>query len=211
MNITIIYDNTSFRKDLRHDWGFSALIEVNGRKILFDTGAKGSVLFSNMVKLGIDPAEIDDVFISHHHYDHTGGLSAFLDKNREITLWTPDSFRGVKDVKKVVRVDNACEMYDGIYSTGELEGIEHSLCIKTSKGVVIITGCSHPEMENILNAASRFGKIYGITGGLHGTRPEALRDLNLICATHCTEYKEEIKALYPESYIEGGAGKSISF
>jgi len=64
MKITIVYDNTAFRKDLQADWGFSALIEVKGRKILFDTGANGRILLSNMEKLEIDPKEIEDVFIS---------------------------------------------------------------------------------------------------------------------------------------------------
>jgi len=64
MKITIVYDNTAFRKGLQADWGFSALIEVKGRKILFDTGANGRILLSNMEKLEIDPKEIEDVFIS---------------------------------------------------------------------------------------------------------------------------------------------------
>jgi len=62
-------------------------------------------------------------------------------------------------------------------------------------------------MENIIKTASQFGKVYDIVGGLHGTRPESLKDLDLICPTHCTQYKSEIKSLYPEKYIEGGAGK----
>jgi 7,8-dihydropterin-6-yl-methyl-4-(beta-D-ribofuranosyl)aminobenzene 5'-phosphate synthase len=64
-------------------------------------------------------------------------------------------------------------------------------------------------METILKAASQFGEVYGIIGGLHGTLPESLRGLDLICATHCTQYKQEIKRLYPQTYIEGGAGKVI--
>jgi len=72
MKITIIYDNTAFRKDLQADWGFSALVEVEERKILFDTGANGRILLSNMEKLKLDPKEIGDVFISHLHWDHTG-------------------------------------------------------------------------------------------------------------------------------------------
>jgi len=64
-------------------------------------------------------------------------------------------------------------------------------------------------MEYILETASQFGKVYGIIGGLHGNRPETLRNLSLICTTHCTQYKSEIEFLYPEKYIEGGAGKII--
>ena len=64
-------------------------------------------------------------------------------------------------------------------------------------------------MAYILSAASEFGKVYGIIGGLHGNRAESLKNLDLICSTHCTQYKQEIKYIYPERYIEGGAGKVI--
>jgi len=209
MKITIIYDNTAFRKDLQSNWGFSALIETNERKILFDTGGNGSILLSNMQKLGINPKEINDVFISHSHFDHTGGLSAFLEQNNEVKVWLPHSFRGVKNARKVIEVKNPSKLYEGIYSTGELEGIEQSLCVKTEKGIVIIAGCSHPRMKHILDAAAQFGKVYGIIGGFHGNRPESLKNLDLICATHCTQYIPEIKSLYPQKYVEGGAGKVI--
>lgn len=209
MKITIVYDNTAFRKDLQADWGFSALVETKEKKILLDTGANGIILLSNMQKLGIIPKEIGEIFISHSHWDHTGGLSAFLDQNNEIKVWVPPSFRGVKNAKEVVPIEGPTKLYEGIYSTGELEGIEQSLCVKTQKGIVVVVGCSHPRMENILKTAFQFGKVYGIIGGLHGTQPEALEDLDLICATHCTQHKAEIKKLYPEQYIEGGAGKVI--
>ena len=209
MKITIVYDNTAFRKDLQADWGFSALVETKERKILFDTGANGAILLSNMQKLEINPKEIDEIFISHSHFDHTGGLSAFLDQNNEVKVWVPPSFRGIKNVREVIKVENPKKLYEGIYSTGELEGIEQSLCVETEKGIVIIAGCSHPRMEHILQVASQFGRVYGIIAGLHGTRPESLKDLDLICPTHCTQYSVEIKSLYPEKYIEGGAGRII--
>ena len=209
MKVTIVYDNTVFRKDLQADWGFSALIETRGKRILFDTGGSGSVLLSNMSKLEIVPKKIDEVFISHAHFDHTGGLSTFLDQNNEVKVWVPLSFRGVRNANEVIVIENSIKLYEGIYSTGELEKIEQSLCIETQKGIVIIAGCSHPRMEHIIGAASEFGKVYGIIGGLHGNRPESLKNFDLICSTHCTQYKQEIKLLYPERYIEGGVGKVI--
>ncbi|MFO8100882.1 MAG: MBL fold metallo-hydrolase [Dehalococcoidia bacterium] len=209
MKTTIVYDNTAFRNDLEPDWGFSALVETKGKKILFDTGGSGSILLANMKKLEIDPSEIDDVFISHFHFDHTGGLSAFLEQNDNVKVWVPRSFRGVKNAREIISIDNSRKMYEGIYSTGELESIEQSLCVDTQKGIVIIAGCSHPKMEHIISAASQFGKVHGIIGGFHGNRPQSLKGLGLICATHCTQYKQEIKTLYPEEYVEGGAGRVI--
>ena len=209
MKITIIYDNTSTKPDLKADRGFSALVEIKGRKILFDTGADGDILLSNMEKLKINPQDIEDIFISHLHWDHTGGLSSFLQLNNKVKLWVPSYLSEGKDAREVIEVKKPRKLYEGVYSTGELDGIEQSLCVETEKGIIIIAGCSHPKMEHILEKASQFGKVCCIIGGLHGTEPESLKDLDLICPTHCTQYKSEIKSLYPEKYIEGEAGKII--
>ena len=77
MKVTIIYDNTSSRPDLQADWGFSALIQVKERNILFDTGANGDILLSNMEKLKVNIKEIEDVLfliltgiiqVVYHHF-----------------------------------------------------------------------------------------------------------------------------------------------
>ncbi len=209
MKITIIYDNTVFEGNLKSDWGFSSLVEVKDRNILFDTGANGSILLSNMRELGVDPDEVDEVFISHNHHDHTGGLPAFLEENNQVKVWAPPSFRFPGSAAKVGTIEGATELHDGIYSTGELERIEQSLCLRTQKGIVVVAGCSHPKMSSILGKASEFGEVYGIIGGLHGTPAEALEGLELICATHCTQHKAEMRKLYPEQYLEGGAGRII--
>jgi 7,8-dihydropterin-6-yl-methyl-4-(beta-D-ribofuranosyl)aminobenzene 5'-phosphate synthase len=209
MRVTILYDNTAFDETLQSDWGFSALVEAHKRTFLFDTGASGSILLDNMEKLDIIPEDVTDVFISHSHHDHTGGLAAFLDINNDVKVWLPPSYRGVKNARETTYVKSPQQLYEGIYSTGELEGIEQSLCVASSKGVVIIAGCSHPQMKHILDAAAQFGNVYGIIGGLHGSRPESLDGLKFICATHCTQYKSEMQTMYPDAYIEGGAGKVI--
>jgi len=215
MQITILYDNDVYKKGLQADWGFSCLVEVpsqGGRKILFDTGTNGSILLSNMEKLNIDPTSIDEVFISHAHFDHVGGLSAFLNVKSDVTVYVPPSLRGVRGVKEVVSVSEPLTIHENVFSTGELDHIEQSMAIKTDKGIVIIAGCSHPRMAHILKAASQFGKVYAIVGGLHGFSEFALfKDFELICPTHCTQHKAGIKSLYPEKYINGGIGKIILF
>lgn len=210
MKITIIYDNTVFLKGLRSDWGFSCLVEVPERTILFDTGSDGSILLGNMKKLDIDPLSIDEVFISHAHFDHIGGLSAFLNVNNNVTIYVPVSLRGVRNAREIIHVDKPMKLHDNIFSTGELENIEQSMAVKTDKGLVLIAGCSHPAMENILGTASQFGKVYAIIGGLHGfNKFELFQELKVICPTHCTSHISEIKSLYPDKYIEGGAGQII--
>ena len=210
MKVTIIYDNTAFREDLQADWGFSALVEVkNTPRILFDTGTDGKILLSNMKKLEIDPASIEEVFISHSHFDHTGGISEFLKVNQKAKFYVPPSFSGPRD-REVISMPRASKIHENVFSTGELDGIEQSMAVKTEKGIVVIDGCSHPYMGHILDTARQFGKIYGIIGGLHGfSEFELFRDLQLICPTHCTQHKAELKRLYPQQYIEGGAGRII--
>jgi len=102
MKITILYDNTVFQSGLKPDWGFSCLEEVHNRTILFDTGSNGSMLLENMKKLDIDPLSIDEVFISHAHFDHVGGLSAFLNENNNVTIYVPISLRGIRNAKEII-------------------------------------------------------------------------------------------------------------
>lgn len=61
-------------KTLIGEWGFSAVVEANGRRLLFDTGAAPETVLRNAEALGIDLSSITDVVLSHFHWDHTGGL-----------------------------------------------------------------------------------------------------------------------------------------
>ena len=208
MKITILFDNSPPKiEGLQADWGFAALVEASpDHRILFDTGCDGDILLHNMLQLGIDPKSIKDVFISHMHSDHTGGLDAFLQQNPKVKLWLPSNPLQELPVDETIVLTKPTQLYKGIYSTGVLENIEQSLAVETSHGLVLIVGCSHPKMETIFNTAAQFGDVFGIIGGLHGTQPKSLNGLSLICATHCTQSKSEIKRLYPEATIEGGAG-----
>jgi len=213
MKATIVYDNTVYKKGLKADWGFSCLVEGEGAPtILFDTGTNGRILLSNMKKLSIHPSTIDVIFISHYHLDHTGGLAVFLNENPRAKVYVPPSFHSSLDSSgitlKVVR--GPVEISKNVFSTGELEGIEQSMAVLSGKGAVLFVGCSHPSMKTILSTASQFGPLYAVIGGLHGFRDYKLfKDLSLICPTHCTQHKAELKRLYPEKYIEGGAGRVI--
>jgi 7,8-dihydropterin-6-yl-methyl-4-(beta-D-ribofuranosyl)aminobenzene 5'-phosphate synthase len=211
MKITVIYDNCALKAGLGTGWGFSSLIETEDEPpVLFDTGADGVTLLRNMKQLGIDPSRIGAVVISHHHYDHTGGMSDVLEINRHAVIYVPASLALRLPEKKVIPVSQPVQISDAIFSTGELRGIEQALAIKISKGIVVVTGCSHPGVGEILDAASCYGKIYGIIGGLHGFNDfSRLHGLSLICPCHCTQYKSEIKSLFPGQYLSCGAGLEL--
>lgn len=210
MKITIIYDNEAFNKKLVADWGFSCLIEVFDKKILFDTGAKGDILLENMNKLNIDPLIIDEIFISHDHWDHIGGLPAFLKINKA-RVYIPYSCPEPVGAREVIKVKEPLMLHENIFSTGELKNAEQSIIIKHNEDIIVVAGCSHPGVGEILKAASKHGRVSMLIGGLHGFEEfDLIDDLEKICPTHCTQFIQKIKTSYPDKYIEGGAGKVIT-
>ena len=87
--VTILYDAFGERSGLEHDWGFSALIEYGGRRILFDAGNDGEIFARNVRALGVDLRHLDFAVISHRHGDHTGGLAHLLRVNPKVTIFAP--------------------------------------------------------------------------------------------------------------------------
>jgi 7,8-dihydropterin-6-yl-methyl-4-(beta-D-ribofuranosyl)aminobenzene 5'-phosphate synthase len=211
MKITVLYDNCLTKPGLKTGWGFSSLIEVGGAPpLLFDTGADGTDLLYNMKELGIDPKRIGMIVISHAHGDHTGGLLDILKMNRDAEIYVPASTVTRLPNRKVIMVSQPLQIVEGIFSTGELQGIEQSLAVQTAKGVVVVAGCSHPGVGVILSAAAQYGKVYGVVGGLHGFRDfSRLDSLSLVCPCHCTQHKSELKTLFPSQYVTCGAGLEL--
>jgi len=208
MKITIVYDNEVTKAGLRAGWGFSALIESEkAAPILFDTGADSPMLLDNMRELGIDAKRIGIIVISHAHGDHTGGLRGILEVNKEAEVYVPASIKITIPGRKVVTVTSPLQISEQVFSTGELKGIEQSLAIKTDKGILVMVGCSHPGVGEIIDAASKFGKVYGVIGGFHGFRDfNRLSGLSLIVPCHCTQYKSEILELFPQQCVRCGVG-----
>jgi 7,8-dihydropterin-6-yl-methyl-4-(beta-D-ribofuranosyl)aminobenzene 5'-phosphate synthase len=209
--VTVVYDNEVLVEGLEADWGFSCLIEGKGISgILFDAGNREAILLHNMELLGIDPARIESIIISHGHADHTGGLAAISNLAKGATLYVPSSLHLAFPAKNVTRVKGPVQIREHIYSTGVLDGIEQALVLSGTTGVYAIAGCSHPGVGKILNAASRFGHVKGIIGGLHGFNDFGkLNELSVICPCHCCQHKKEIAGLFPERYIRCGAGLAI--
>jgi 7,8-dihydropterin-6-yl-methyl-4-(beta-D-ribofuranosyl)aminobenzene 5'-phosphate synthase len=87
--ITILYDALGPPSALQKDWGYSALVEYGGKRILFDTGNNAKIFEHNVKHLGIDVKQLDAVLISHRHGDHTSGLRFVLQENPSVKIYVP--------------------------------------------------------------------------------------------------------------------------
>jgi len=144
MRMVVLFENhAGFKKGLLGAHGFSLFVEHNRRKILVDAGTDGTILLHNMKALNISPNEIDAVFITHGHYDHTGGLEKFLTarkdsievyahphiflrrialkpKRREIGI--PFSQEHLEKLgANFILKEKPVKIFDGVYTSGEIE------------------------------------------------------------------------------------------
>jgi 7,8-dihydropterin-6-yl-methyl-4-(beta-D-ribofuranosyl)aminobenzene 5'-phosphate synthase len=94
--ITVLYD--AFGKDatMTKDWGYAALVEINGKRILFDTGDDPAIFAKNVKAKAVDLTRLDFVVLSHRHSDHAGGFSYLLSVNPKVKIYAPkDGFGGI--------------------------------------------------------------------------------------------------------------------
>ncbi len=234
LSITVVYDNNPYKSGLATSWGFACVIRAAEKTILFDTGGNSAVLLNNMRQLGIDPQEIDAVVLSHFHGDHVGGLNGFLHENIKVTVYLPATFppgfneslnrAGVKTVE----VNDSARIGIGVYSTGILGTMikEQALMISTDRGMIVITGCAHPGIVNILEIAKDIleEKIQLVMGGFHLAamrKPEleeiitAFRKLGVerVGPCHCSGElaRQTFKQEYGSNFLDVGVGRLIEF
>ena len=93
--ITVLYDAFGKTPGMQKDWGYSALIEYAGKRILFDTGNNPDILAQNAKEKGIDLSKLDFVVMSHRHGDHMGGLAYLLKVNPAVKIYAPKEGFGV--------------------------------------------------------------------------------------------------------------------
>jgi len=229
--ITIVYDNQLHDKSLKSGWGFSCLIERSGKKILFDTGDNLEKLSFNLNSLQISPQDFQAIVLSHNHWDHTGGLSAVVGKNKDCTLYFgksyPASFQEKIKSERVnfVLAEDMRTIFEGVFvgpEMGSLSLREIPLTVQTDKGLVIITGCAHP---GILKIAQRIKEelnknIYLVLGGFHlgmslglNAIVEGFKKMGVekVAPCHCTGERaiNLFKERFKEDFIRVGAGLKI--
>jgi 7,8-dihydropterin-6-yl-methyl-4-(beta-D-ribofuranosyl)aminobenzene 5'-phosphate synthase len=93
--ITILYDAFGTDEAMTKDWGFSALVEIAGKRILFDTGNDPEIFAANVKAKGVDLSDLDFVVLSHRHSDHMAGLSYLLSINPTVKIYAPKEGFGI--------------------------------------------------------------------------------------------------------------------
>lgn len=194
MKISALAENSAGRTHAREclaEWGLSLYLEVNGVRILFDSGHKGTFLH-NADQLGVDLNKTDFIVLSHHHWDHTGGLRfyKFTAKKKIIThprvpqkVLAAQSLDLTADFEVTTSI-SPVEFSPDIYYLGEIprqtnfeKGAyqddpmpdDTAIAIQTAKGTIVVTGCSHAGVCNISEYAKKITgqKLYGVIGGFH--------------------------------------------
>ncbi len=182
--------------------------------------------------LGKDPRQIDMVFLSHIHGDHTGGLLELLAHNPHLVVYIPKSFpMGFDEAAighgcRAVRISSPREISPCVFSTGEM-GIwtkEHSLIFDAEEGPIVLTGCAHPGIIEVIKRAKALTArgIRLVIGGYHlfsANEWEIIRvieafqesEVEQVCPCHCTGDSAMgfFRESYGDDYIEGGVGRVI--
>jgi 7,8-dihydropterin-6-yl-methyl-4-(beta-D-ribofuranosyl)aminobenzene 5'-phosphate synthase len=232
VELKIVYDNNAFDPELKTAWGFACYIDTGELKILFDTGGDPKILLANMDRLGITVGEIQTIVLSHIHGDHVGGLPGILRENSRVDVYVPASFSD--DFKSrvkaygsnVIEVHGALKICEGVMTTGELGSgiIEQSLIVNSERGLVVVTGCAHPGIANIVETAIRLTNkdVYLVVGGFHLSGAtnkeilsvvERLQSLGVtnVAPCHCSGdlARRIFKDSFGDGYVDAGAGTII--
>lgn len=232
--LTVLYDNYPYDHSCQSEWGFSCLIETEEMTVLFDTGGEADVLAHNIEALDVDFSSVDCVVISHEHWDHVGGLSVILEERPGIPVYVPDlvPYLVKSNIRsmggEVVETDNSTVLSAGIAITSvhRRNVPEQALMICTDEGTILVTGCSHPGVDNFaLEAAEALeSEIRLVIGGFHlGSATEFILSsiidgfdeagVQNIAPTHCTGDNSigYLREHYGDQFIEVGTGYRLEF
>ncbi|MBN3035058.1 MAG: MBL fold metallo-hydrolase [Bacteroidales bacterium] len=239
ITFTILYNNISMNDSFTGDHGFSCLIEIKEDSYLFDAGRIEEYLAHNSEQLNVDLSKVRFIFISHLHGDHIGGLPGIIGQVNRPVLYLPYSFpetqiatgndystrkleRVGPFVSEMIRIKEPTWIGTHFYSTGMMENrfFEQALVLNTSKGLIILAGCSHPGIVEMVQRAKTIAnrEVYFIMGGFHlmaADREEIKRTAHelrnmtrYIAPCHCTGDQgiQIFREVFGEDFIEVKAG-----
>lgn len=180
MKIKLLAEGSNkWQRFIKH-WGLAILIDDD---ILFDTFGKPGYVVKQLNRFNVDLKNIKHIVISHDDWDHISGLWKILERNKSSTVYICPNFS--PDIKEKIKwhgarfieVDKPAEIKKDVYVSGELKGgsrggaelSEQYLAIKRLKGIVVITGCAHPGIiEIVQHAKTSFGsEVRMLIGGFH--------------------------------------------
>lgn len=273
MITTLIENMPSDTGKLIYEHGFSAYIEFNERRYLFDTGQTGAFM-DNAKHMGISLEGLDGVIVSHGHYDHSGGIIRFLKETTELSpLYVGDefflpkykiledgtfkfngnSFKENDVLEQGVNVNRIKEpvtqlaphvfLFKNFPTINKEESMDSHFFVKkadkliqdsfddeivlgleTNRGLVLIVGCSHIGIVNILTQIKKVMPmpIYTVLGGTHLVAADEKRidytvrsfkqfNIHQLALSHCTGQRgmEMLQARYKERFIINNTGHCI--
>jgi len=265
--MTVVCDAFGKTDALKKDWGFSALVEYGGKRILFDCGNDAEAFKRNTESLKIDLSKLDAVVISHRHGDHTAGLTHVVSMNPGVTVYapfdepfnrtTPKDFYapGVKSLPKhmryfdgeepaatphgvawpsakLIRLKERREIAAGIHLVptvsqvrGTLEMPELALAVVSPEGLILLTGCGHSGIENVIEASTAIdARIRLLAGGFHlvSTKEDEIERVSVnlrerwkvqaVAPGHCTSELGFLTLMrhFGDRYQYAGVGETIS-
>ncbi len=232
VRMVTVFDNHPSGEGLETGWGFGCVVRTKDMTMLFDTGADGGVLLDNMAKLEISPSQVDAVVLSHPHFDHVGGLAAFLEENNDVTVYGHTGFgkgfqsRVESRGAKYIEVSSTRTVSENAGVTGPVGSglLEQAFFVSASKGLVVITGCAHPGVVRMVERSKEAtgDDVYLVLGGFHlggasqgnlASTARELRDLGVRKAApcHCSgdKSRQVFSRIFGEDYVENGVGKVI--
>jgi len=208
LKITVLVDNEPGR-GLRSDWGWSALLETEKWRALFDADTDPSVLEYNSRRLGVD-WRLDFGFLSHWHGDHYGGYEYVGKVSPGLKVYVPPGdgeILGDWGLNSVV-VDEPALVAEDAWSSGPVGRMEEQALgvLVEGVGLVVVVGCSHPGVDVLASRLSEVvgEEVYMVIGGFHEPSKETLDRIasisQLVCPAHCTgsRAKEYLELKYPE-------------
>lgn len=220
MKITILCENEVGYENAEvclAEWGLSLHVATKNVNILFDVGHT-DVYKKNAKALGIDLQKVDFVTLSHHHWDHIGGLDFFNSPKKKCLITHPEVLSKISlQRKKKFGSDfqltlhrDVFEFSPNIFYLGEIPRMndyegggfeddtmcdDSAIAIKTKNGAIVISGCSHSGICNICEYAKKITgqQLYAVIGGFHLFREDDVAVKKTLEYFH----KENPRYIYP--------------